>query len=460
MNAPMTASGRAPSHTEILGEHIAALDPRAIPSSISEKLKTCLLYGLVMAVTAPDIENLERAASAAHDAPGDARAFVSGRRRAAADAAYVNALRMCSRGQNDTYSDIYAHPGCIVIPVVLALAQQHGASGRQALAAMAAGYETLYAVASGSAASLLERGLRATSMFGVFAAAAAAARMVDLDAAQTAHALGLAAQHSAGTMQCWAEGTPEWRIQVANAARAGIVCATLARYGYTSARHALEGASGFYRAFAGIDGRAVPAWAWHAQDVVFKPLPGCLINQAPLFLLLAMRRQHGFGPQDVRAVTAALSPRNAGYPGIARHGPFESATGAVMSGPFMLAVGLRDGTLRMRDFDDLHGPGDIHELSRRITVAGAADLPDWGARLDVHLHDGTVLTDRITELSRFAFGWDETDAQLSLLAQEWPWPDGAARYQALKANVRRLEELPSVDAMLENVVRGSDEAGR
>lgn len=457
----MINANHTPSHTEILGERIAELGAAPLPPAIVEKLRTCLLYGLVMAVTAPpDIEILERAASAAHDAPGNARILVSGQRRAPADAAYVNALRMCSRGQNDTYSDIYAHPGCIVIPVVLALAQQNGASGQQTLRAMAAGYETLYAVASGSAARLLERGLRATSMFGVFASTAAAARMMNLDSAQTAHALGLATQHCAGTMQCWTEGSPEWRIQVANAARAGIVCATLAGHGYTSARHALEGANGFYRAFAGIDAPAAPDWAWHTPDVVFKPLPGCLINQAPLFLLLQMRREHGFDADDVLAVTVLLSHRNASYPGITRHGPFESATGAVMSGPFMLAVGLRDGTLRMRDFDDLHRPGGIHDLSRRITVTGAQDLPDWGASLEVHLKDGASLKDRITELSRFAFGWDETDAQLSLLAQEWPWPDGADRYQTLKQIVRRLQEQASLDTMLNCVVRRNDDTCR
>ncbi|AVJ29245.1 hypothetical protein CLM73_20190 [Achromobacter spanius] len=459
MSAPMINDNHAPSHTEILGERIAALALTPLPHAIVDKLKTCLLYGLVMAVTAPDIETLEHAAAAAHDAPGDARTFLTGQRRAPADAAYVNALRMCSRGQNDTYSDIYAHPGCIVIPVVLALAQQNRASGEQALCAMAAGYETLYAVASGSAARLLERGLRATSMFGVFASTAAAARMMELDAARTAHALGLATQHCAGTMQCWTEGSPEWRIQVANAARAGIVCATLARHGYISARHALEGASGFYRAFAGIDAPPAPDWTWHTPDVVFKPLPGCLINQAPLFLLLQMRREYGFGADEVLAITVMLSHRNASYPGIARHGPFESTTGAVMSGPFMLAVGLRDGTLRMRDFDDLHGPGSIHDLSRRITVTGAQGLPDWGATLEVHLKDGSLLTDRITELSRFAFGWDETDAQLSQLAQEWPWPDGADRYQTLKQIIRRLQEQASLDSVLDCVVGKSDEAG-
>ncbi len=459
MSAPLINNNHAPSHTEILGECIAALGVDPLPHAIVEKLKACLLYGLVMAVTAPGIETLEHAAAAAHDGPGDARTFLSGQLRAPADAAYVNALRMCSRGQNDTYSDIYAHPGCIVIPVVLALAQQNGATGEQALRAMAAGYETLYAVASGSAATLLERGLRATSMFGVFASTAAAARMMNLDATRSAHALGLASQHCAGTMQCWIEGSPEWRLQVANAARAGIVCATLARHGYTSARYALEGASGFYRAFAGIDAPPAPNWAWHTPDVVFKPLPGCLINQAPLFLLLQMRREHGFGADDVLAITVMLSHRNASYPGIARHGPFESTTGAVMSGPFMLAVGLRDGTLRMCDFDDLHGPGGIHDLSQRITVTGTPGLPDWGATLEVHLKDGSLLKDQITELSRFAFGWNETDSHLAQLAQEWPWPDGADRYRTLKQIIRRLQEQASLDSILDCVVDKSDEAG-
>jgi 2-methylcitrate dehydratase PrpD len=444
----------APSHTEILGAHIAALNYDDIPPAIQQKLKTCLLYGLVMAVTASGIDTLERAALAANDAPGDANTLVSGYRRSAADASYVNALRMCSRGQNDTFSDIYAHPGCITIPVVLALAQQQRASGQLALTAMAAAYETLHAVASGYAPSVLKRGLRATSAFGIYASTAAAARMMSLDAAQTAHALGLATQHSAGTMQCWTEGSPEWRIQVANAARAGITCATLARNGYTSARYALEGDSGFYRAFVGMQPSPPPLappapWTWHTQEVVFKPLPGCLINQAPLFLLLSMQREHGFTANDVASMTVALSERNATYPGIAHHGPFDTPTGAIMSGPFMLAVGLRDGTLRTPDFDAMHGPDDIHALSQRITVTGDPTIPDWGAALTVHLTAGQSLSASLSELSRFAFSWEETDRQLSTLAPEWPWRDAPARYIHLKSAIQSLHQAPSVNALME-----------
>lgn len=439
------------SHTEVLGEQIAGLQFEAIPEAVRARLKTCLLYGMVMAATAGPRDSLETAVRLANDAPGPAQVLASDLCRSAADAAYINAFRMCARGQNDTYAHAYAHPGCIVIPVVLALAQHRNADGKQLLTAMAAGYEALAAIAADQAGAVVGRRFRATSVFGVFASTAAAARLMGLDAAQCAHALSLATQYSAGTMQCWAEGTPEWRLQVGNAARAGIACATLAGYGFPGARHALEGDSGFYQAFAGRAATGAPRWSWQASSVIFKPLPGCLINQAPLYLLLALQRRHGFEARQVERIDVWLSERNAAYPGIDRHGPFQAATGAVMSCPFMLAVGLRDRTLRMPDFEALHGPGDIHALSRRVHVQPSAALPDWGARLRVRLDDGATYDDEMTELSRFGFDWTETDTLLSAMADEWPWPDGAQRYQRLRRCVDGLEQARDIQELVSAV---------
>ncbi|OWT56170.1 MmgE/PrpD family protein [Candidimonas nitroreducens] len=436
------------SYSDTIAARAAGLQFEDIPEQVLAKLKTCMLYGMVMAASAGARDELETAVLCSNAAPGPARTLVSNLERSAADAAYINAFRMCSRGQNDTYSEAYAHPGCIIIPVVLALAQQQSATGKQVLTAMAAGYEVLAMVAAGHADAVVGRRFRATSVFGVFASAAAAARMLDLDAAQTANALGLATQHSAGTMQCWLEGTPEWRIQVANAARAGVICAELAKRGYPAARHSFEGSSGFFRTFAGSEAANEPTWAWRTPQVIFKPLPGCLINQAPLYLLLGLQRKHAFGAADVDRVEVWLAERNAAYPGIDRHGPFETPTGAIMSCPFMMAVGLRNRTLRIQDFGTLYGAGEIHTLAERVSVAGLQGLPDWGARVRVSLQSGTAYEDEITELSRFAFDWQEADAILSGMADEWPWQDGAARYEQLKHCVRELDKAPTIEALV------------
>ena len=117
--------------------------------------------------------------------------------------------------------------------------------------------------------------------------------------------------------------------------------------------------------------------------MVYKPLPGCLINQGPLYQLLTLQRQHHFVAEDVKSITVTLSPRNADYPGTKNYGPFDSPTGAIMSCAFMLATGLRDGTLKITDFDQHYGVGTIHDLSRCVIVQAAEGMSDWGSKVVV-----------------------------------------------------------------------------
>ena len=439
------------TYTQQLGQIIANLSYDDIPSPVVDKLKTCLLYGLTMSVTASDDPAMLAAVLDMHSAPGTAKTTLLPLQRSAADAAYIDAYRMCSRGQNDTFAEIVAHPGCIVIPAVLAIAQECHANGRQVLTAMAAGYECLSSIATGASETVVKNRFRATSVFGVFAAAAAVSKLLELDAAQTAHALGLASQLSAGTMQCWGEGTPEWRLQVANAARGGVIAARLAQKGFPAASKALEGDSGLYATFAGNKALAPPQWKWQTPSVVYKPLPGCLINQGPLYQLLTLRRQHGFVAGDVESIQVTLSPRNAEYPGTKNYGPFDSPTGAIMSCAFMLATGLRDGTLKLTDFDQHHGPGPIHAFSHCVSVIGSEQMTDWGSKIVVTLKNKAVLTDEISDLSRFAFQWDEAEGNLSLMTDEWPFADGQTRYQALKRLVQHFEQEQAVDGLIDLV---------
>lgn len=437
------------TYSQQLGKIIASLSYDDIPEPVIYKLKTCLLYGTTMSVTASDDRALLDAVVELHSAPGKAKTMVLPLQLTAADAAYIDAYRMCSRGQNDTFADIVAHPGCIVIPALLAVAQECQADGRQVLTAMAAGYECLASIATGASEAVVKKRFRATSVFGVFASTAAVSKLLGLDAVQTANALGLASQLSAGTMQCWGEGTPEWRLQVANAARGGVIAARLAQKGFPAASKALEGDSGLYAAFANNTSVAPPQWNWQTPSVVYKPLPGCLINQGPLYQLLTLQRQHHFVADDVKSIEVTFSPRNANYPGTKNYGPFDSPTGAIMSCAFMLATGLRDGTLKLTDFDKHYGPGAIHELSRCISVDESEEITDWGSKIVITLNNATVLTDEISDLSRFAFEWEEAEGNLAAMTSEWPFDDAPTRYQKVKHLIQHFENAQSVEALLD-----------
>src|SRR3546814_16159006 len=94
-----------------------------------------------------------------------------------------------------------------------------GASGRDLLAGIVAGYETICRLSKAlPPADHYDRGYHPTSTCGAFGAAAAAGRVLGLDAGQIANAFGIVLSQSAGSMQRSEER------------RAGKVCVSTCRY--------------------------------------------------------------------------------------------------------------------------------------------------------------------------------------------------------------------------------------
>ncbi|CAN5339561.1 MmgE/PrpD family protein [soil metagenome] len=440
------------SFATALARRIDGVGLASTPDSIVWRIKAALLNYTLLSVTGySDADVTWRAVREALSAPGMASVMVTGERRSAGEAAFLNGSLACVRGQNDTHPASFAHPGCVCIPAVLAVAQVRHLSGKQVLEALIAGYETLAYVAHDAADATVARGLRATSVYGPIASAAAVAKLIGLTVDQVATALSLATQFSAGTMQCWAEGSPEWRLQVGHASRAGIDAAHLAEAGMSASAAAFEGKSGFYRAFA--DNRhSVPSAGfgngWAIERVQFKPLPGCLINQGPVQSLLELMSAHGLKAGDIDKVDVTFSPQNANYPGTAEYGPFEQATGAVMSAPFMLTAAMRDETLTKDVFDREFGASPIHASSRRVTVESDASFSTWTSRVDLVLKDGRRLDATFDDPSAFEPGWQDTVKLLSRMLGEWQVADAPSRFARLQTLIGAFETAPDVDPLL------------
>lgn len=165
----------------------------------------------------------------------------------AADAAYLNA----SYGHGFEYDDVAgnAHPGCCVVPVAMAVAQEVGATFEQMLVAMVAGYEVYVRLGRIGSPDLLNNGWQPHSVLANFGAAAIAAKLHGLDVEQTHHALAIAMSHASGTTEYTSTGGSIKRVHAGIAARNGIEAAELARVGITGPRRYLTGNKGFYRTF-------------------------------------------------------------------------------------------------------------------------------------------------------------------------------------------------------------------
>src|SRR6202040_2444063 len=89
------------------------------------------------------------------------------------------------------------------------------------------------------------RGWHITATCGIFGAAAAAGKLLGLDARHMAWALGHAATQSAGLVESL--GSMSKSIGVGNAAKNGLAAALFAKDGFTGAEQPLEGRYGFAR---------------------------------------------------------------------------------------------------------------------------------------------------------------------------------------------------------------------
>ncbi len=118
------------------------------------------------------------------------------------------------------------HSGAVVIPAVLASAEDDGpGAGRRVIAAVVAGYDVALRVleASGGYRAHNGRGWHSTGTCGSFGAAAAVARVLDLDAERAAWALGLAGSFTGGTWAFLADGAMSKRYHPGRAAETGIL---------------------------------------------------------------------------------------------------------------------------------------------------------------------------------------------------------------------------------------------
>lgn len=86
-------------------------------------------------------------------------------------------------------------------------------------------------------------GWHPTSTIGVRGAAAAAARMLNLDQRQTLAAIGAATSHACGTQGNFGSMTKS--LHAGHAAQQGIVCAQLAARGFTASPEAFTAQSGY-----------------------------------------------------------------------------------------------------------------------------------------------------------------------------------------------------------------------
>ena len=191
---------------------------------------------------------------------------VPGRARRAdlIDAAFLGGTAAHGIELDDGFRQGSVHPGCVVVPAVLALGYERRITGAALIEAVVAGYEAEIAIGRACHPDLRQRGFHPAAAVGVFGSAMAAGKLRRLSAAQLANALGIAASSAAGLFAFVNGGADIKRLHAGHASREGLQAALLAEQGVEGPPGVIEARDGFMQAFA--FGRAdKPGPRWRAK---------------------------------------------------------------------------------------------------------------------------------------------------------------------------------------------------
>jgi 2-methylcitrate dehydratase PrpD len=336
--------------------------------AVIDKAATCLfdLIGCALESIDKPWSQHAMALAAPVEAGRPGAATVIGSRRASSlgDAAFVNGVMGHGLVREDMHSASISHLGVAILPAVLALSQSRRVSGSDMLAAIVAGYEVGARIGRALMDPQMARIFRPTGITGPLGAAAAGARLLRLDAAQTCSALALAANTTGGFNQWGHTGGSEMYVHPGFAARSGVSAALLAQAGAFASPTALDGEAGLFASHgkrAAADGLRLFDGAPEIMAVYHKPVPAC--NFAQTASLAAIRlAQGGQCPIDrIEGITVRVPRAGATYPGCDFSGPYAHVLQAKMSIQFNVVAALIMGGITEANFDLLED-ARVHRL--------------------------------------------------------------------------------------------------
>jgi 2-methylcitrate dehydratase PrpD len=322
-------------------------------------------------------------------------------------AALANGTMGHALDYDDVHWNLIWHPSVALLPSALAMAELQGGSGADLITAYVLGLELACRIGSGITKAHYERGWHTTSTLGSLGAAVAAAKMLKLDQGSAQQALGLAASLAGGLRQNF--GTMTKPFHAGNAARNGVIAATLAHRGFTADPDIIESPLGFCRVFCGEGEYELDKMV---QDlghtfqildpgITLKPYPSCAGTHQALDAILSLVEKHDIVAEAVDSVNCAVSYL---IPQMLIHHRPASPLQAKFSMEYCLAVALIDRRVGVDQFlpERIREEG-VQQLLRRVHMRVHPELSsreklksgEEFAKVTIRLRDGCEFSRRI-----------------------------------------------------------------
>ena len=438
-----------------VAEFVAASRPEDLPHDVIHEAKRSLLNFLGVALEGTQDVAVATLVETMLPFAGGGDATLIGRTRTAdpMTAAFINAAAGNVHDFDDTHLRTVIHPTAPVAPALLAFAQSRPVSGEAFLHALALGIEFTCRIGNAVSPDHYARGWHITATCGVFGAALAVGRLLNLTPDQLVWALGSASAQSAGLVENL--GFMAKSVGVGGSARGGLLAALLAEKNYDGPGAPLEGVRGFLRVTGEDPNEDDVAGElgsrWEARKNIHKPYPCGIVINAVIDGCLELLERRPNPAEAIESITLTGHPllqQRADRPNVA------TGRESQVSAQHAVAATLIFGAAGLAQFTD-EAVNDPRVLAFRdkgeLRVAQATPVPD--VRLDVRFRDGSTEVIDVKD----ARGTDNrplTDAELEdkfrTLAR--PYAPKCRRAAQLIEDVWRMDEQADAGALLASAV--------
>ena len=430
-----------------------------IPQPVVQRAEELFLDWLGSALAgygARPVEAVEAFAEAMGPAAGLSEVLISRRRTSPLFAAMVNAAASHYAEQDDVHNGSVFHPGTVVFPPVLAIAQTLGSSGRDLLTAAVAGYEVGIRVGEFLGRSHYKV-FHTTGTAGTIAAAAASGSLLGLATEQMQHALGSAGTQAAGLWEFLRDAADSKQLHAAKAALDGLLAAYLAQHGFTGAKRIFDGPQGMA---AGMLGEGDCAKLtdrlgerWTVLETSFKYHACCRHTHPAADALLRLLSEHQIKPDSIVRLTAHVHQG-----AIDVLGPVVVPT-TVHQAKFSMGTVLGliaiYGSAGLKDFEEHYADAPVAAFREKVVMVLDPEVdgayPErWIGKVEIETNGGRKFCARVDEplgdpgntLSRSEL----EDKALRLAA--WSRAATPSEMEAVFAKIRNLTHTDEIGAFL------------
>ncbi len=367
-------------------------------------------------------------------------------------AAVINGISGHVFEYDDTLPKNYIHPTPPVGSALCAYAAANRVSGTSFLHAFVLGFETEARIGNAVYPAHYEAGWHITATAGVFGAAAAVGRLLELPEEKMIWAFGLASTQASGLREMF--GSMAKSFHAGHAARNGYLSAVLAQSGFTAGDHAIEGP----RAFAAVQapkydlskitqGLGVD---FQLRENTYKPYPCGIVVHPTIDGCIDLHRDYHPAPEAIKSVRVRVAPL---VLDLCNKRDLRRGLESKYSIYHSAAIGLVRGKAGIGEFSD-EAVNDAHLTKVRECVVAVGDpsITEDQSHIEVELRDGRKIS-RFVEQSLGNIHRPLSDDQLEDKFRDQSLPIlTEAQVNKVIELCWRLDELTDANELIQSTV--------